>query len=480
MSARVRALFIPHTRTGNPLVDSVAEHRAPGWGVYLQYFNIMVYFGIFGFFWCCDKPKTDAKSFIALYCFIAGYFSSKMIRLVVLLAPAVSVAGGLGIVKAINWCIHRVQNPYPPEDSAAFDAAKRAQFAMEDAEKKLTNLLENGVDANGKKLSGGELRAQEKVQRKATALAQEHAMKLIAAYKAKNSSAVLQSERNAAAAAAAADGTKKPAAATKGDGDGPDRGILDDAKAGISDWFSELGPTRMTLVYSLSLGILIGSVQFYSHATRMAGYLSEPQIIVRNSSTGEIVDDFREAYFHIRDNTPKDARVMAWWDYGYRTTIADGNTWNHEHIALLGKALVSNEDDSHEIIKHMADYVLLWTTHHAGMWGDDLAKQPHMARIAGSVFSDVDASMYRLGRDKVPSPMMAESVLYKLHSYGIENANPKVDELTHYEEFYTTKNKMVRVYKVKDVDAASKAHPVGSYPPALQDVVDKMKPFGSD
>lgn len=189
--------------------------------------------------------------------------------------------------------------------------------SSKDAEKKLTNLLENGVDANGKKLSGGELRAQEKVQRKATALAQEHAMKLIAAYKAKNSSAVLQSERNAAAAPAAADGTKKPAAATKGDGDGPDRGILDDAKAGISDWFSELGPTRMTLVYSLSLGILIGSVQFYSHATRMAGYLSEPQIIVRNSSTGEIVDDFREAYFHIRDNTPKDARVMAWWDYGY-------------------------------------------------------------------------------------------------------------------------------------------------------------------
>ena len=42
---------------------------------------------------------------------------------------------------------------------------------------------------------------------------------------------------------------------------------------------------------------------------------------------------------------------MAWWDYGYqingiaeRTTLADGNTWNHEHIALLGRALVSNEE----------------------------------------------------------------------------------------------------------------------------------------
>ena len=36
---------------------------------------------------------------------------------------------------------------------------------------------------------------------------------------------------------------------------------------------------------------------------------------------------------------------MAWWDYGYqisgianRTTIADGNTWNHEHIATLDAA----------------------------------------------------------------------------------------------------------------------------------------------
>ena len=44
------------------------------------------------------------------------------------------------------------------------------------------------------------------------------------------------------------------------------------------------------------------------------------------------------------DHTPEDARVMAWWDYGYqingianRTTLADGNTWNHEHIALLGQ-----------------------------------------------------------------------------------------------------------------------------------------------
>ena len=65
---------------------------------------------------------------------------------------------------------------------------------------------------------------------------------------------------------------------------------------------------------------------------------------------------------------------MAWWDYGYqingianRTTLADGNTWNHEHIALLGKCLVSPELEGHKIVRHLADYVLVWTTRFAGM-----------------------------------------------------------------------------------------------------------------
>jgi dolichyl-diphosphooligosaccharide--protein glycosyltransferase len=64
---------------------------------------------------------------------------------------------------------------------------------------------------------------------------------------------------------------------------------------------------------------------------------------------------------------------MSWWDYGYqlngiaeRISIADGNTWNHEHIALLGKCLISNETASWEITRHLADYVLIWTTRYAG------------------------------------------------------------------------------------------------------------------
>lgn len=58
--------------------------------------------------------------------------------------------------------------------------------------------------------------------------------------------------------------------------------------------------------------------------------------------TRNILDDFREAYYWLRQNTDDKARVMSWWDYGYqiagmgnRTTLVDNNTWNNSHIALV-------------------------------------------------------------------------------------------------------------------------------------------------
>lgn len=64
----------------------------------------------------------------------------------------------------------------------------------------------------------------------------------------------------------------------------------------------------------------------------------------------------REAYYWLWQNTKPDSRIMSWWDYGYqiagmanRTTLVDNNTWNNSHIALVGKAMASNESEAYKV-----------------------------------------------------------------------------------------------------------------------------------
>ena len=103
-----------------------------------------------------------------------------------------------------------------------------------------------------------------------------------------------------------------------------------------------------------------------------------------------ILDDFREAYYWLRQNTDERARVMSWWDYGYqiagmanRTTLVDNNTWNNSHIALVGMAMSSNESAAFEIMQSLdVDYVLVIFGGVIGYSGDDINKFLWMVRIA--------------------------------------------------------------------------------------------------
>jgi dolichyl-diphosphooligosaccharide--protein glycosyltransferase len=172
---------------------------------------------------------------------------------------------------------------------------------------------------------------------------------------------------------------------------------------------------------------VIFAPQYWSYCHSMAKQMSHPSIMFQaklNNGQEIIVDDYREAYWWLRDNTPKQSRVMAWWDYGYqiagiaeRTTIADGNTWNHEHIATLGRCLVSEEKVAHKMIRHLADYVLVWT----GGGGDDLAKSIHIARISNSVYKGLcsDAVCSKFGMtQRGPSKSMEQSLIYNLVKHG--------------------------------------------------------------
>lgn len=97
---------------------------------------------------------------------------------------------------------------------------------------------------------------------------------------------------------------------------------------------------------------------------------SSPSIVLsaRSHDGGRIIfDDFREAYYWLKMNTPEDARIMSWWDYGYqitamanRTILVDNNTWNNTHISRVGQAMASTEEKAYEIMRELdVDYVLV-------------------------------------------------------------------------------------------------------------------------
>ena len=108
--------------------------------------------------------------------------------------------------------------------------------------------------------------------------------------------------------------------------------------------------------------------------------------------------------------------------------------------------------------------------------GDDLAKSPHMARIGGSVYYDIHPEKFYMDQDRQPSPMMEESVLYRLHSWRL---NPRVRPLEYFEEVYTSRHNMVRIYKVKNTSEESKEYVAKhhTYPPALQPTLSKMRAY---
>uniref|UniRef100_A0A0K2V9J3 Dolichyl-diphosphooligosaccharide--protein glycosyltransferase subunit STT3A n=1 Tax=Lepeophtheirus salmonis TaxID=72036 RepID=A0A0K2V9J3_LEPSM len=122
---------------------------------------------------------------------------------------------------------------------------------------------------------------------------------------------------------------------------------------------------------------------------------SSPSIVLSARShdgSRVIFDDFRESYWWLRMNTPEDAKIMSWWDYGYqitamanRTILVDNNTWNNTHISRVGQAMASTEENAFKIMKELdVDYVLVIFGGLIGYSSDDINKFLWMIRIGGS------------------------------------------------------------------------------------------------
>lgn len=214
---------------------------------------------------------------------------------------------------------------------------------------------------------------------------------------------------------------------------------------------------------------------------------SSPSIVLsaRSHDGGRIIfDDFREAYYWLRMNTPEDAKVMSWWDYGYqitamanRTILVDNNTWNNTHISRVGQAMASSEEKAYEIMKELdVNYVLVIFGGLTGYSSDDINKFLWMVRIGGSTERgahikewDYYSPSGEFRVDKEGAPALLNCLMYKMCYYRFgqvytEGGKPpgydrvrsaeignKDFELDVLEEAYTTEHWLVRIYKVKDL-----------------------------
>jgi len=236
------------------------------------------------------------------------------------------------------------------------------------------------------------------------------------------------------------------------------------------------------------VAVLMLLMMFAVHCTWVtSNAYSSPSIVLAsygNDGSRQILDDFREAYYWLWQNTPEDARVMSWWDYGYqiagmanRTTLVDNNTWNNSHIALVGKAMSSNESAAYDIMTDLdVDYVLVIFGGVIGYSGDDINKFLWMVRIAeGEHPQDIKESDYFTERgefrvDSEGSPTLLNCLMYKLSYYrfgelkmdyrspaGFDRTRNAVIghkdfDLTYLEEAYTSEHWLVRIYRVRKPD----------------------------
>ncbi len=107
-----------------------------------------------------------------------------------------------------------------------------------------------------------------------------------------------------------------------------------------------------------------------------------------------------------------------------RTTLVDNNTWNNSHIALVGKAMSSNESAAYKIMTALdVDYVLVIFGGVIGYSGDDINKFLWMVRIAeGEHPNDIRESDYFTDRgefrvDAAGAPTLLNCLMYKLSYY---------------------------------------------------------------
>ena len=221
----------------------------------------------------CFRQLRDEHVFVIIYAFVASYFAGVMVRLMLTLTPIVCVAAAVAFSSLLDTYIDPTEPEVPEE--------------KEEAES--TSVVSSADGAKKAK--------KDKAAPSSTGTSVGDLISGIMGQSSGKSS-------------------HKKGAAPK------EKGIF-----GVD--------TRIAVIFNAVCMLLF----FVVHCTWVTSNAYSSPSVVLSSHTADglnIIDDFREAYYWLRQNTPETAVVMSWWDYGYqiagmadRPTLVDNNTWNN-------------------------------------------------------------------------------------------------------------------------------------------------------
>ncbi|KAI7958829.1 hypothetical protein MJO28_002620 [Puccinia striiformis f. sp. tritici] len=419
-----------------PIIASVSEHQPTAWTSFFFDLQMLIYLFPAGVY-LCFRELRDEHVFLIIYSVLGSYFAGVMVRLMLTLTPIVCIAAAMIVSSIFDLYL----DPAQP-DSVDFGASSSLS--------PIESISSSSIESSSGSVAGS-ARKNKKGHSTASSISSVSSVTSV------------KSTRSSASSGSSAYTLVPSITAIHG-----------------SD-------TRLALLSSFTFMLLL----FVLHCTWVTSTAySSPSVVLASKNpdgSTNIIDDFREAYYWLRMNTEKDAKILSWWDYGYqiagmadRTTLVDNNTWNNTHIATVGKAMASKEEVSYPILRqHDVDYVLVIFGGLLGFSGDDINKFLWMVRIAEGVWpNEIQESSFfsKKGEYKVDdeaSPTMKNCLMYKLSYYDFDKlfggqraqdrvrgqvlpqVGPSIDSL---DEAFTSENWIVRIYKVKDLDHLGRIH----------------------
>ncbi len=97
IAGKFSSVLDPFTRSAQPLIASVAEHRVTAWSSIYYELGIGILFFLVGMYFAVKNP-TNRNVFLLVFGITTLYFASSMVRLLILLAPAFALLATVGVL----------------------------------------------------------------------------------------------------------------------------------------------------------------------------------------------------------------------------------------------------------------------------------------------------------------------------------------------------------------------------------------------